>query len=660
MHNRNSKPQQLKWAGLGISHRMTLTPYLNTELEMKFAVWKIAVAMCSVLCIVPFVASGAEPRYSPYADVNYPTQPLWGDTHLHTTNSLDARATGVTLTVEDAYRFARGEKVVSSSGQAVRLARPLDFLVVSDHSDALGVMDQLILGNPALLEHPELLDMHNGLKAGGEAAKGAMRVIMRVLDGDYSGPLLDQTIMRSVWERYVETADRYNDPGRFTALIGYEWTPMKGGDKLHRNVLYRGGADSARKLQPFTAADSINPQDLWKWMQRYERETGGKVLALAHNGNLSNGQMFPVETNPNTGAAIDAEYVQTRARWEPLYEVTQIKGDGEAHPYLSPTDEFADFETWDRGNATLAKLKTPGMLQYEYAREALKNGLKLARALGVNPYQFGMVGSTDSHTALSTAGENNFFGKFASYEPKPARMALPMAAPDLPQWRVWETSASGYAAVWAEENTRESIWDAMQRKEVYATTGPRMTVRLFGGWHFSAEDANSPMLVPKGYAGGVPMGGTLHPEAGRQAPTFLVAALKDPLSGNLDRIQIVKGWLDGGGMTHEKIFNVVWGDAHRREPRHDGTLPAVGNTVDVANTSWTDSIGDAQLVGFWQDPEFDASQPAVYYARVIEIPTPRWTAYDVKIFGDEPAAETPMFLQERAYTSPIWYTPTVE
>ncbi len=367
-----------------------------------------------------------------------------------------------------------------------RLSRPLDFLVVSDHSDLLGVMDQLIHGNPALLEHGEIRDLYDRLQAGGDAAAEALAVIGNVLDGDYSGPLLDRALMRSVWERYVETADRFNEPGKFTALIGYEWTPTRSGDKLHRNVLYRDDADKARRLFPFTAADSIDPQDLWSWMARYEQETGGRVLALAHNGNLSNGQMFPVETNPNTGNAIDADYVATRSRWEPLYEVTQIKGDSEAHPYLSPTDEFADFETWDRGNVSLETLKTPDMLQYEYAREALKNGLRLERELGTNPYRFGMVGSTDSHTALSTGEENNFFGKFSLMEPSAERVGQPMfEVGDQPMWDIWEFGASGYAAVWATENTRAAIWDAMQRREVYATTGPRMTVRFFGGWGFS-------------------------------------------------------------------------------------------------------------------------------------------------------------------------------
>lgn len=600
---------------------------------------------------------------SPYTPVNYPTQVLWGDTHLHTTNSLDARVLGVTLDTEDAYRFARGDEVITTTGIPARLSRPLDFLVVTDHSDAMGVVDQLIAGHPQLMKDPELKALQKELSASGPMNREVVRTITAVLIDDYEGPLINEDVMRTVWEKYVATADRFDEPGRFTAMIGYEWTPTAAGDKLHRNVLYRGSAETAKQLLPFTSNQSRDPQDLWKWMARYEAQTGGRVLALAHNGNLSNGQMFPVETNPNTGTAIDAEYVRNRARWEPLYEVTQIKGDSESHPYLSPTDEFANFETWDRGNASMATRKTPDMLQYEYAREALKNGLKLDQQLGANPYQFGMVGSTDSHTALSTADENYFFGKFPKDEPNPGRADAPMVHTGTPDnWQTWEMSSSGYAAVWARDNTRASIWDAMLRKEVYATTGPRITARFFGGWDFSEQDASANKLPSVGYAKGVPMGGTITNNANEStnAPGFLVGASKDPMSGNLDRVQIVKGWLDSDGKTHEKIYDVVWGDSDKRSLNEQGKLPPIGSTVDVTDASWNNSIGDAELVGFWQDPDFDAAQAAVYYARIIEIPTPRWTAYDAKLMGDKMPNGAKFVIQERAYTSPIWYTPSTE
>ena len=338
-----------------------------------------------------------------------------------------------------------------------------------------------------------------------------------------------------------------------------------------------------------------------------------------------------------------------------LYEATQIKGDGEAHPFLSPNDEFANFERWDKGNLDLSELKKPEMLEFEYARSALKNGLKLEQELGINPYKFGMIGSTDAHTGLAAVEEDNFFGKTSSSEPSPTRATHPFIKTEKAVIMGWEQTSSGYAAVWANENTRESIFDAMQRKETYATTGPRMIVRFFGGWDFEAKDAQDRLPARIGYTKGVPMGGDLRDVPAGKSPTFLVAALKDPIGANLDRIQIIKGWLDAKGEVHEQIYDVVWsGD---RTPGADGKLPAIGDTVDVANATWTNTIGAPELITVWQDPEFDAAQRAFYYARVIEIPTPRWTAYDAKKFGVTMPKEVPMITTERAYTSPIWYTP---
>jgi len=364
--------------------------------------------------------------------------------------------------------------------------------------------------------------------------------------------------------------------------------------------------------------------------------------------------MFPIEDS-FTGQSFDRAYAETRSKWEPLYEATQIKGDGEAHPFLSPNDEFANYETWDQGNLDLSAKKSDEMLQYEYARTALQTGLQLERELGVNPYKFGLIGSTDSHTALATAEEENFFGKHSGTEPGPVRYQHPMAATSNGRYESWEMVASGLAAVWARENTREAIFDAMMRKETYATTGPRMLVRFFGGWEFEAADAQHRLPGDIGYTKGVPMGGDLPAHSGGGTPTFLVAALKDPFSGNLDRIQIVKGWVDAAGKRHEKVYDVAWsGD---RQPGSDGKLPNVGNTVDVANATWTNTIGSPELIAVWKDPSFDADVAAVYYARVLEIPTPRWTAYEAKRFGITMPPEAEMVTQERAYTSPIWYTP---
>jgi hypothetical protein len=596
--------------------------------------------------------------YSPYAGKTFPTRVLWGDTHLHTKLSLDARAFGVILGPEEAYRFARGEEIETSHGERIRLSRPLDWLVVSDHSDAMGAMDEVVAGNPDLLKDPKAKDWHDRIAAGGDTALAATMEIIETFAGitgeKIPEVLVEENFVRSVWERFLATADEYNEPGRFTAFIGYEWTSTEGGNNLHRNVIYRDGAAQAKAMLPYTTAESFNPEDLWKWMGAYEQTSGGKVLALAHNGNVSNGLMFP-EINPRTGEILSRDYAETRMRWEPIYEATQIKGDGESHPLLSPNDEFAGYDTlWDKGNLGPVP-KKDGMLQFEYAREALKNGLKLEQAIGVNPYKFGLVGSTDSHTGLATAEEENFFGKHSGKEPHKGRMNKLVGNFGDIRYYGWEQVSSGYAAVWATDNTREAVWDAMKRKEVYATTGPRMTVRFFGGYDFDERDAQlrDPGLI--GYSKGVPMGGDLDKAASGKAPNFLVAAQKDPYSGNLDRIQIVKGWLDDNGRTHEKVYDVAWSDA--REPGAGGKLPPVGNTVDVTNASWTNTIGASELIGVWRDPDFDASQRAFYYARIIEIPTPRWSTYDAVRFGEEVPEGVPLTTQERAYTSPIWYTP---
>jgi hypothetical protein len=600
------------------------------------------------------------PGYSPYAGRNFPTRPLWGDTHLHTSNSLDARAFGVTIGPEMAYRLARGEEIEATHGERIKLSRPLDWLAVTDHSDAIGAMNEIVAGNPELMRDPVLKDWHSRITQGGDVALQATMEVIETFAGisgeSIPDAITDDAFVGSVWDRYLQIADEYNVPGLFTTLVGYEWTSTEGGNNLHRNVLYRGGRSEAKQMLPFTAAASFNPEDLWAWMQAYEDKTGGRVLALAHNGNVSNGLMFP-EVNPVTGKPLTDGYAQTRARWEPIYEVTQIKGDGESHPYLSPEDEFAGYDTlWDKGNLGPVPKKQE-MLQYEYARQALKNGLRLETKIGVNPYKFGMVGSTDSHTGLATAQEDNFFGKHSGKEPKPGRAEALVGNFDEIKYYGWEQVSAGLAAVWATENTREAVWDAMKRKEVYATTGSRMTVWFFGGWDFDQSDVLARRPGISGYSKGVSMGGDLRSAPSGKAPTFLVAALRDPYSGNLDRMQVIKGWLDSEGKTHEKVYNVAWGDADTRKPDQDGRLPGVGNTVDVENATWTNAIGDPELITVWKDPDFDSQQKAFYYARVIEIPTPRWTAYDAKRFGITMPENIPMITQERAYTSPIWYTP---
>ena len=596
--------------------------------------------------------------YSPYAQRGFPTQVYWGDTHVHTNNSLDARGFGVTLGPEEAFKFARGDEVITSHGLPFKLSRALDWLVVADHSDGMGAMKEVIAGNPNLLKDPTVKKWHTSMNAGGEEAfEATMEVINAFSQGKVPSIILDKTFQQTVWDDYIETAEAYNDPGHFTTIIGYEWTSTENGNNLHRNVLYRDGGERARRMVPYTTAESFNPEDLWDWMGSYEEATGGQVLALAHNGNMSNGIMFPVETNPATGQPLTSDYAEQRARWEPLYEVTQIKGDGETHPLLSSDDEFADYETLALGNLNLTVVKEESMLKYEYAREALKNGLQMEQELGTNPYKFGMLGSTDTHTALAAVEEDNYIGKHSGTEPSPTRWDHPMAKFEGRQYEGYAMASSGYAGVWATGNTRKELFDAMKRKEVYGTTGPRMMVRFWGGWQFTEDDANGRLPAAIGYAKGVPMGGELPAAPGTQGPTFLVAALKDPYGANLDRIQIVKGWVDGEGQTQEKVYNVIWGDADARKLDGNGKLPPVGNTVDVENATWRNTIGDPELISTWQDPDFDPTLRAFYYARVLEIPTPRWTAYDAKRFKLQMGKEVPMTTQERAYTSPIWYTP---
>jgi Protein of unknown function (DUF3604) len=599
--------------------------------------------------------------YSPYAGRDFPTRPFFGDTHTHTSFSMDAGAFGARLGPRDAYRFAKGEEVMASSGQRAKLSRPLDFMVVADHSDNMGFFPDLFAGKPEVLADPTGRRWYDMIQSG-KGPEAAIEIIVAFSQGKFPSKLMylpGTASYRSAWRETIKAAEEANDPGRFTAFIGFEWTSNTGGNNLHRNVIFRENGTKAGLVEPYTTMKPLgsdNPRDLWKWMADTEQKTGSEVLALAHNGNLSNGRMFPI-IESFTGKRIDRAYAENRMRWEPLYEATQIKGDGETHPFLAPNDEFANFERWDKGNLDLSEAKKPEMLEFEYARAALKNGLKMEQELGVNPYKFGLVGSTDAHTALAAVEEDNFFGKHSGAEPSPTRATHPfMKSPSGAVIMGWEMTASGYAAVWATENTREALFDAMKRRETYATTGPRMLVRFFGGWDFEAKDAHNRLPAKIGYTRGVPMGGDLTDAPAGKAPTFLVAALKDPIGANLDRYQIVKGWLDAQGAVHEKIYDVAWsGD---RKPGADGKLPAVGNTVDVANATWTNTVGAPELIAVWKDPDFNPAQRAFYYGRVIEIPTPRWTAYDAKYFAIKMPPDVPMTTTERAYTSPIWYTPS--
>ena len=612
-------------------------------------------AQAQEFTIQPDEAVYDEPDYSPYVDMHFPNRVFWGDTHHHTSNSPDAGLVGNILGPDAAFRFARGEEVTASSGSRVKLLRPLDFLVVSDHAEYMGLPVLLNTGDPALLADPYGKTMYERFRAGPEEAYGAFR---ELLEGVTQGKkLLDnKEIERTVWHRFGATADDFNDPGRFTAFIGFEWSSIPQGNNLHRVVVFRDGAERAAQVLPFSLFDSEDPEDLWRYLAAYEEKTGGQILAIPHNGNWSNGTMFSVKTFK--GAPIDRRYAETRSRWEPLYEVTQIKGDGEAHPVLSPEDEFADFENWDKGNATGTVAKEDWMLQYEYGRSALKLGLKHEAELGVNPYKFGLIGSPDTHTSIATTREDNYFGKFTATEPAPDRYkhyVIQSLTDDSLSTFSSEEVASGLAAVWARENSREALFDAMKRKEVYATTGSRILVRVFGGWNFTADELERPDFAERGYSGGVPMGGDLTNAPAGKAPSFLIRTLRDPDNANLDRVQVIKGWTDANGETHERIYDVACADG--RALRERRCEKPVGNTVDVANATYTNTIGDPLLTAHWVDPDFDPNQRAFYYVRVIEIPKPRWTAYDQKRFGIKMPDDVPMIVQDRAYTSPIWYTP---
>ena len=596
-------------------------------------------------------------QYSPYPEKSFPNRVYFGDTHLHTSYSADAGMIGNTLGPDEAYRFAKGETVTSSSGQKARLARPLDFLVVADHAENLGLAPLLMASDPTLMATQFGKELRAFVDKGD--LPGAWNHWSTTKASGKDPLAANQDVYRTAWARLTETAEKHNEPGRFTAFIGFEWTSAYERNNLHRNVIFRGGKKNADTIIPFSAFDSVDAEDLWSWMAAFEQKTGDKLLAIPHNGNLSNGIMFD-DVTLTSRKPLDRDYAARRARWEPLYETTQMKGDGETHPAHSPHDEFANFERWDKGQLGPAP-KKPEMIPREYTREALKRGLAYEAKLGVNPWKFGLIGSSDSHTSLATTTEDNFFGKVSAVEPTadPIRFDEVIGGiggpPEAAQYHR-QASASGLAAVWSRDNTREALWDAMARKEVYATTGTRLVVRVFGGYDLAATDLQRSDFAEQGYRKGVPMGGDLKASPAGKAPAFLIRAQRDPDGANLDRIQVIKGWLDASGKTHEKVYDVVWSGGRKPDPK-TGKLPAVGNTVNVAEASYTNAIGAPFLESYWKDPSFDPKQRAFYYVRVLEIPTPRWTTYDAKIYGIALPKDVPASIQERAYTSPIWYTP---
>ncbi len=590
----------------------------------------------------------------------FPERPLWGDTHLHTDNSIDAFGFGTRLGPDEALKFARGEEVTATTGMKAKLARPLDFLVIADHSDGLGATKRLYDAPRFMIRDKTLLRWHDLMH---ESPEGSQRAVTELITAASTNTLpaalRDQSDAeentREIWTDHLQTIDKYYQPGVFTPLAGFEYTLMPGGNNLHRVVMFRDGYERTSSVLPFPGVGDGMVDQLWDYMDAYEQATGGKVLAIPHNSNVSNGLMF--ELTDSKGGPMSAAYARRRAAREPVVEATQIKGDSESHPFLSPNDEFASFGDlgWELGNLPLTQEKSDGMLAGEYLREALKRGLSIEQRTGANPYAFGMIGSTDSHTSLATADEDNFFGKHTGNEPS-AKRALESQNLGTREGRFgWHYLAGGYAAVWARANTRAEIFDAMMRREVYATTGSRMVVRLFAGFDFTETDWQGDW-VRAGYKRGVPMGGTLTDKG--TAPTFLISALKDPEGANLDRVQVVKGWVDGSGQAQEQVYDVVWSDMDKRA-KVGGKVPAVGDTVDRAKATWTNCIGAPELRATWIDPDYRAGQRAFYYVRVLEIPTPRWPLYDAVKYGYTLTGDAlaDAVAQERAYSSPVWIGP---
>jgi hypothetical protein len=589
---------------------------------------------------------------------------LWGDTHLHTSNSFDAYLNqNQSADPATAFRYAKGLSVIHPYHRArVEIETPLDFLVLSDHAELLGVIrtvnetgiprEGLGPGDRIRAWAVErwlrgVIERDEGAAAFASFLPDTNDVEAAVTGGRDSPIPGSEEISKTVWREAIATVDAHNEPGRFTALIGWEWSSIPAGANLHRVVVTNVGADVAGQFEPFSSSQSMVPEDLWEWHDETSARTGAEFVAIPHNSNISKGYMFPAEKRLR-GTPIDLAWAEARARWETTVEITQFKGDSETHPVVSPDDPFAGFEIYPHYIQQNAPPYDPG--PGDFVRSALLIGLDLEARLGVNPYRFGLVGSTDAHTGLSSAEEPNFWGKMARDSIPENKASFRVGRDGVSGWSM---SASGLAAVWAEENTRDAIVAALRQRETYATTGPRIAVRFFAGSAFEPGDENAPDLGAIGYQRGVPMGGEL--SASSKPPRFVIQAAKDPKSAHLDRVQMVKGWL-AGGATHEKVYDVVW--AGDRVRGADGRVPPVPDTVDPGTATYTNEFGASTLTALWTDPDFDARDEAFYYVRVLEIPTPRHSLRDAIALGIDPA-ETghPVSIQERAYTSPIWYRP---
>ncbi|WP_221932883.1 DUF3604 domain-containing protein [Thalassotalea sp. PS06] len=595
-------------------------------------------------------------------DSDYPANVYFGDTHNHTGNSFDVYLFGTpSSTPETAYRYAKGEKITNpTTGEQWQINTPLDFLVIADHAEMLGNMPLLFDENLPLLaetksgkaflklggskSEEELLEVYYELQNANDGKENKLGLTAKEMAMDlHAGEK-----RRTAWERYISEAEKHNDPGNFSAIIGWEWTSNTKGANLHRVVFQSQDGDVAKKYLPYSTFESDDPEDLWEWLDSTSKATGATFVAIPHNPNISRNRMFPTERN--NGKPVDKSYSQARSKWEPVVEVTQIKGDSETHPDLSPNDEFADFETYTFVLTPDGSLAEPD--KADYVRSGLLRGLEFQSQLGVNPYKVGMIGSTDAHTGIAAAEENNFAGK-GQHDSKPEIRNKPTG---LGSSKGWDMAAAGYAAVWAKENTREEIVAAFKRKEVYATSGPRITLRFFAGYDFDSDNLDPQSLVKQGYQNGVPMGGDLTPQSDK-SPTFMASVLKAPDGANLDRMQIVKGWLDEKGEARERIYDIAVSDG--RSINEEGRCTKeVGNTVDLKTGKYENSIGAQQFTVAWEDPNFNPAQHSFYYVRALEIPTPRYSLLDaIKLGIDYKETNQPATIQERVYSSPIWYTP---
>jgi hypothetical protein len=624
---------------------------------------KTSVPALSLLCSVLFAAGAlaADSAGEPGRESGKPN-PLknvyFGEQHMHTRNSFDAFTVGVMATWEDAYRFGRGEEVeLSTTGEKMKRRTPYDFVAITDHSEYYGVLKELINPKSPLSKSDfakQLAKMKTDPKAAGPAVQ---KLIQTLVQNEPMAEYVTPELRRTMWQRFIETADKYNDPGKFTALYAYEWTSIPNGANMHRNVFFKDKPARA----PFSSFDSVLPEDLWTYLETQRTQEGIEVFAIPHNSNVSDGWMFAgrkfigtpkdeLYASRNIGLTIDARYAQRQNENEPLFEIHQTKGNSEAHPWLSPNDEFANFEPFP----SLISLGTPSQIKGGFYRQGLVEGMKLESEVGHNPYKMGVVAGADVHSGYQGNEEWDWKGAHGALDDTPQKRLNPV--PNATGENGFTVSSAGATAVWAEENTRAGIWNGMKSKETYGTTGTLIRLRFFGGWKYSKKLVDDKDFVEKAYEGGVPMGQDLPEKAGK-APRFAIWAQKDPESGNLDRIQVVKGWSNPRtGYPAEKIYDVAWSDDRKIDTKTDKLSP-VGNTVDIKKASYTNDIGDTQLSVVWTDPDFDPAIKAVYYVRVLEIPTPRWSTYDAVKLGVDPPTGVPATIQERAYSSPIWYTP---